>query len=145
MLLEIKSGGRSGYAPGHYYRFGNETHEIFSCHCMVWRSGNETHEIFSCHCMVWRSGNETHEIFSCHCMVWRSGNETHEIFSCHCCMHSSAFYERIGQKPPSEEQLLDTLRKAVANSREKRYHGDKGIEVLSPEGVCVCVCVCECV
>ena len=43
----------------------------------------------------------------------------------------------IGQKPPGEEELLGILRKAVANSREKRYHGDKGIEVLSPEGMCV--------
>ena len=45
-----------------------------------------------------------------------------------------AFYERIGQKPPTDEQLLDILRQSIVNSEEKHYHGDKGIEVLSPEG-----------
>ena len=45
------------------------------------------------------------------------------------------FYERIGQKPPSDEELLDILRQAIVNSQKKRYHGDKGIEVLSPEGI----------
>ena len=52
---------------------------------------------------------------------------THYVFA-------SGFFELIGEKVPGEEELLDTLRKAVANSQRKRYHGDKGIEVLSPEG-----------
>ena len=46
----------------------------------------------------------------------------------------SGFLERVGEKVPSEEELIVTLRNAVANSARKRYHGDKGIEVLSPEG-----------
>ena len=46
----------------------------------------------------------------------------------------SGFLECVGEKVPSEEELLVTLRNAVANSARKRYHGDKGIEVLSPEG-----------
>ena len=46
----------------------------------------------------------------------------------------SVFLECVGEKVPSEEELLVTLRNAVANSARKRYHGDKGIEVLSPEG-----------
>ena len=53
-----------------------------------------------------------------------------------CALTSSSFYEHIGQPPPSEEELVEILRKAVDSSREKRYHGDKGIEVLSPEGMC---------
>ena len=47
---------------------------------------------------------------------------------------TSGFLECVGEKVPSEEELLVTLRNAVANSARKRYHGDKGIEVLSPEG-----------
>ncbi|XP_064385052.1 uncharacterized protein LOC135333952 isoform X2 [Halichondria panicea] len=43
------------------------------------------------------------------------------------------FYERIGQKPLSDEEMVTQLRQAIINSQEKRYHGDKGIEVLSPE------------
>lgn len=50
-------------------------------------------------------------------------------------LHYSAFYERIGRTPPTDEELLVVLREAVARSREKHYHGDKGIEVLSPEGI----------
>ena len=46
----------------------------------------------------------------------------------------SGFLECVGEKVPSEEELLVTLRNAVSNSARKRYHGDKGIEVLSPEG-----------
>ena len=49
-------------------------------------------------------------------------------------MPCSGFLECVGEKVPSEEELLVTLRSAVANSARKRYHGDKGIEVLSPEG-----------
>ena len=53
-----------------------------------------------------------------------------------CCffLSCSGFLECVGEKVPSEEELLVTLRNAVANSARKRYHGDKGIEVLSPEG-----------
>ena len=49
-------------------------------------------------------------------------------------IYYSGFLECVGEKVPSEEELLVTLRNAVANSARKRYHGDKGIEVLSPEG-----------
>ena len=56
-----------------------------------------------------------------------------------CYVFASGFFELIGEKVPGEEELLDTLRKAVANSQRKRYHGDKGIEVLSPEGQSTCM------
>lgn len=46
----------------------------------------------------------------------------------------STFYQNVGVEPPSEEEMLLTLREAVRCSKENRYHGDKGIEVLSPEG-----------
>ena len=46
----------------------------------------------------------------------------------------SDFYPKIGKPAPSDEEMLDRLRKSVRLSREKHYHGDKGIVVLSPEG-----------
>ena len=52
------------------------------------------------------------------------------------------FYPEIGLPAPSDEEMLETLRKSVKLSRDRHYTGDKGITVLSPEGVCVCVCVC---
>ena len=46
----------------------------------------------------------------------------------------SGFYESAGLEAPSDEEMATILRAAVARSKEKHYHGDKGIEVLSPEG-----------
>lgn len=45
----------------------------------------------------------------------------------------SSLYENIGVPYPGDEKMIDVLRQSVINSRKKRYHGDKGIEVLSPE------------
>ena len=46
----------------------------------------------------------------------------------------STFYQNVGLEPLPEEEMLSVLREAVGRSKEKHYHGDKGIEVLSPEG-----------
>lgn len=46
----------------------------------------------------------------------------------------SEFLDHVGISV-EEEEMLDWLRQSVARSAAKRYHGDKGIEVLSPEGM----------
>ena len=46
----------------------------------------------------------------------------------------SEFFPKIGKPAPSDEEMLELLRQSVKKSRERHYHGDKGIVVLSPEG-----------
>ena len=47
---------------------------------------------------------------------------------------SSEFHAKVGKPAPTDEEMLDLLRRSVQRSRERHYHGDKGIVVLSPEG-----------
>ena len=63
------------------------------------------------------------------------------LFNNHCLLITSSLYENIGIPYPGDEKMVDALRQSVTNSRKKRYHGDKGIEVLSPEGTQLCACM----
>ncbi|WP_411023352.1 hypothetical protein, partial [Salmonella sp. s51228] len=42
-------------------------------------------------------------------------------------------FDAVGYKVANEEEIVAKLRQAVKRSAEKKYHRDRGIEVLSPE------------
>ena len=48
---------------------------------------------------------------------------------------NSEYFQQIGWRIPNDDEMVSLLRKAVSNSRQKHYHGGKGIDVLSPEGM----------
>lgn len=50
-------------------------------------------------------------------------------------LFNSEYFQQIGWRIPNDDETASLLRKAVSNSRQKHYHGGKGIDVLSPEGM----------
>ena len=50
-------------------------------------------------------------------------------------LFNSEYFQQIGWHIPNDDEMASLLRKAVSNSRQKHYHGGKGIDVLSPEGM----------